>query len=53
MPGIPKLRKERHPERAEDNGDRFFSRPLRLYVFERFPLDKSGASLYKYVVARL
>ena len=24
MPGIPKFRKESHPERAQDNGEHFF-----------------------------
>jgi hypothetical protein len=37
MPGIPKLRKESHPERARDKRESIFSQPLEEYEFKPIP----------------
>ena len=40
MPGIPKFRKESHPERAKDNEDQFFH----TFFYVDVPLTRSELS---------
>jgi len=48
-PGIPKLRKESHPERAKDNEDHFFT-PSEPYPREPTAIDKPGDHYYDGII---